>query len=831
MKDSREDVRILCSQLEESTQLKRNGRCIKYSNNAHNTNVLIDSWKFQDFDYGKDKVVLPIQARGLFTVDNESIVVRGYDKFFNVGEKPFTKEEHLVKNTAGPYHVTFKENGCIIFIGGLATGDIVVCSKHSTGARDDNTRNHALEGEMQLKRQVGDDRVRELARYLYENSLTAVAELCDDEFEEHVLAYPKDKAGLYLHGLNHNTIKFQTAAIANVVDFAHQWGFKVIEHLEVADPAQLFDFLHKCDDTGTYNGRELEGFVIRCKHRHTGDDFFFKYKFEEPYLLYRQFREGTRQMLEGVPINSIKMKKNKYITKQYLEFAQKLFEDEPTLKEKYLRGHGIIHVRQSFLEYLQETNGMNLLSLDAKLTRDMKELHANSGETTRYLFVPIATIGCGKTTVFNTLSLLFPQWKHIQNDNIAKGAKLKITDLALAALDDHPVVLLDRNNSEFRERKQIFSTVAEKRNQYLDDVIDIKFIGINFIDDVSQKELWDITFGRIKKRGDNHQSIKSQSDESLAAKIMRGFINRFQAVNTHREPDCQFDHVINLKLTQQKDSSLENVKLIIKNIARTYPALLPASEVPSNDAIDASFQASLDYKPTFTKDMGSSAKNKNKTKNNNKKEPVFYGIDVNRAQVLESLAIIAENEEYVKLQQQKLVQDEFHVTLGHVASRSIDKDNKRKWKQMVDKLGTGAGECGKNKLEFLGDVKMHQVVINNGKLVCVKSEIVSIRTKNGVETETETENKTENKTETEINTKTEVEIEPLNKQIHITVGCFPPTKAVESNSTLEELYKNDDDGNAVLKKDGTYTIGEDTLVVKNFEDPILVKQQQLFAFF
>ena len=32
-------------------------------------------------DYGKPSVQLPIQARGLFTLNNDTIAVRGYDKF------------------------------------------------------------------------------------------------------------------------------------------------------------------------------------------------------------------------------------------------------------------------------------------------------------------------------------------------------------------------------------------------------------------------------------------------------------------------------------------------------------------------------------------------------------------------------------------------------------------------------------------------------------------------------------------------------------------------------------------------------------------------------
>jgi len=792
MRDSKEEVEQLCLKLQESTKLKRNGKCIKFTNYAHNTTIAIDSWKFLDFDYGKDKVRLPIQARGLFTINNEYIVVRGYDKFFNVGEKSFTREDDL-KKTSGPYDVTLKENGCIIFISGLPTGDILVCSKHSTGLRDDNTRNHALEGEAQLRQHLGDERMGQLARYLYKHNLTAVTELCDDEFEEHVLPYPKDKSGLYLHGLNYNTIKLQTVPIGEVVKFAQEWGFKTIEYLLFNDVDALFKFLHKCSETGTYNGREVEGFVVRCKRN--GDDFFFKYKFEEPYLLYRQFREVTRQMLNGTPSHSVKIKKNKYITKKYLEFADKLFTEKPKLKECFQQGHGIIHVRQLFLQDLHETNGMNLLTIDAKLTEEMKNLDLEDENTTKFLLVSISTLGCGKTTVFNTLHSLFPDWIHIQNDNVAKKAKLKITDLALQALDNYPVVIFDRNNSEYRERKQIFTTISEKRHLYLDDAINIKYIGINFVHDVSQEELWRITYDRVKKRGDNHQLLKAASDAELTTKVMKGFMSRFEPVNTERLPDSQFDHVINLKLNEN-DSSLENVKIIIDELSKAYPQLV--KNRPTDEEIEARFRESLEYKPTFTKNM---------TSNGKRLDPTYYAISIDRQHVEDLFYDLNENDEFNRLKNEKLVQETFHVTLAHIASSTLP-GNKAKWKKIKKLLVSGEGRQGeRNVLEFHAKVRLVQFVFNRGKLICIKCEIISIHHNKSNEV---------------------VEIEPLNKHTHITVGCFPPTKPVESNATLEELYGDD---SKQIKQDGVYEVGEDVIEVKKLTTDVVLENQKLFVYY
>lgn len=790
MRDDVSKIVDLCQQLNESTKLKRNGKCIKFTNFASHTTIPIDSWKFLEWDYGKESVKLPIQARGLFTTNDDTIVVRGYDKFFNIGEKSFTKEEEIIKSTHGPYEVTLKENGCIIFFSGLSTGDIIVCSKHSTGDRDEGTRNHAQEGEAQLVKQLGKEKVKELAKYLFNNNLTVVAELCDDEFEEHVLPYPKERSGLYIHGLNYNTILFNTVPMEQVIEFTNEWGLRSVQYLTYTNSEDLFKFLHKCSETGTYNGQEIEGFVIRC-HRQDNLDFFFKYKFEQPYLLYRQFRECTRDLLSGKTVSSIRVKKNKEITKKYLEFVQDLFNKDPTLKESFAKGHGIIKVRQMFLQNLNETNGMNLLTIDEELSKQLAGIKLDP--IVKYVLVPVATIGCGKTTVFNTLVSLFPEWVHIQNDNISKNAKLKIVDLTLKALDQAPLVLFDRNNSASRERKQIFTTVDQKRHEYIDDIVEVKYIAVNFIDNnISDQDLWDITFGRIKKRGDNHQSIKPETDEKLVENIMKGFIGRLQPINTKAPPDDAFDHVINLKLTKDENSSLNNVKTIINELAKKYPDLVPSK--PNEGAIEVAFKEALNYKPTFVKDMSGKKP----------KDPTFYGISINRSRVLDEIEpVLSFNDNYNNLKKENLVQDEFHVTLAHIASTK-EKSNRIKWKNIKSKLGLGNPDQSKTILEFFGDIKLLQIVINQGKLICIKVQLLKIYNKD----------------------KDIVEIEPVNKHNHITVGCFPPTLAYQSNETLEELYKDDDQE---LKSDGKYQCGEDTLEVINFSNDITLVNQKLFV--
>ncbi len=136
-------------------------------------------------------------------------------------------------------------------------------------------------------------------------NVTAVAELCDDTFEEHVLEYPASMAGLYLHGINFNLPEFATLSGPEVHEFADNWGFKKAQYVIIQSLDDVKSFLEKCAETGSWGGRDTEGFVIRCKIRETDRkpyrDWFFKYKFEEPYLMYRQWREATKAVIMGKP--------------------------------------------------------------------------------------------------------------------------------------------------------------------------------------------------------------------------------------------------------------------------------------------------------------------------------------------------------------------------------------------------------------------------------------------------------------------------------------------------------------------------------------------------
>ena len=658
---------------------------------AGSDNISVDSWRFQDWDYKRDD--LPTYARGLFTTKNKNnvpeIVIRGYDKFFNVGEVRSTEWQNVEANTIGPYELSVKENGCIIFMSGLEDGTLLVCSKHSTGAREDVSLSHAVAGERWAEKHLASvgKTTRDLARELRRMNVTAVAELCDDSFEEHVLEYPPEMAGLYLHGINFNLPEFTTLPGPEVHQFADTWGFKKAEYILFQSLDEVKSFLEKCEETGSWDGRDTEGFVIRCKMkentREPYRDWFFKFKFEEPYLMYRQWRECTKSVIAG---KSPRYKKHKKITEEYLLYARRQFAKDPKLAKAYNQNHGIIAMRDGFLAEKGQ-KGSDIVAQE----RAEDSGKDDSDGASNIVLVPIATLGCGKTTVASALVRLF-DFGHVQNDNI-EGKTNRPGRFAMQvtnALALHKAVIADRNNHQRREREQIINDVGAV-------VPTARFVALHYVHDPKGRMLDDIrkvTRRRILDRGDNHQTIhaSSKGEEEIVG-IMEGFLHRFQGCDTSIKPDSDFDEVIDLDVTA---SSLENLETVITHLYNVYPKLL-GDEMPSYQDMSGAIDFALDNTVTVKHDLSFNPKNRQAKQQRQMQEPrhnnvspaaqdltpdqlvkrlEYFSVSVSTTVINSTLsnlfakASADEARVYNILKQSRRLQQEFHVTLIHRASSS-----------------------------------------------------------------------------------------------------------------------------------------------------------------
>jgi tRNA ligase len=756
----------------------------------------IDSWKMNDWDYKKEN--LPTYARGLFTYKNLDgnleIAVRGYDKFFNHGEVKKTEWQNVERNTTGPYELSVKENGCIIFISGMDDGTLLVCSKHSTGARGDVELSHACAGERWAERHIATvgKTKEDLARTLRSMNATLVAELCDDEFEEHVLAYTPDQAGLYVHGINLNLPEFATYPGHLVDKFADEWGMRKVEYVMEDDIQTVKTFLDKVAETGNFDGRDTEGFVIRCRARDNErgayGDWFFKYKFEEPYLMYRQWRECTKAMISGKPP---RYKKHEAITKEYIEFARKKFTQDPGLAKAYNANHGIIKLREEFLS-LRGTTGAEIIQ------QELQNGAVESRNAVRNIVLaPIATIGCGKTTVALALVKLFG-WAHFQNDNVKakKGRGQIFADTISNLLITNPVVIADRNNHQKRERDQLITDISRT-------VPEARFVALHYVHDRSNYDaIRDATRRRVLDRGDNHQTIQAGSKGSgEIIEIMEGFMHRFQPLDPSDAPDDLFDLAISMDPTLD---SRQNLETVITKMSETYPALFEGVDMPTDADMDAAISWAMnDYTPDFKMDLSKGGNGgKSQRFNNNqiiqnmqrseaatkprqaepkpKKAPrmEYFSVRVNTSRINGILDALFSGKGpevakmYNQMKQARRIQGEFHVTLIHRASAN---QNQAYWDKLIklnDAVQTTTANTGSPEPELASCGVQVERLIWDDRIMCF---VVRLNGTSTFQAQSEAGTTTE-----------ELSFETVNPIAHITVGTASQSiKPKESNDLLQ----------------------------------------------
>ncbi|KAJ2470474.1 trna ligase [Coemansia sp. RSA 2322] len=565
------EIRKLVATMKQMSETKpaskRIVRTTMHEYEGHN----IASWKCTEFLYKKDPCPLPTQARGLFTSgprSNETIVARGYNKFFNVGEVASTSWPSIEKNTAGPYELTVKENGCLILAAGLDDGKtLLVTSKHSIGVV------HAQVGTEWVKRHLGQAgrTLEEFAAFLFENSATAVFELCDDEFEEHILEYTGRSRGLYLHGINRNCAELDTWPSAEVTRVAQEFGFHATKYFTFDSASEGREFADKVRTDHALDGRAIEGFVVRCRTSGGSRPFMFKIKYDEPYLMFREWREATKRILGGSPYRM-----TYGLTKFYVAWVKQQLKENPREFELYSKQKGIIAARKLFLEHYTQHGGSEA------------EVYEQLSGQKKTLLVPVATIGCGKTTIAVALSELFG-FGHVQNDDIGKKSpRNQFHSQILKQFDDHDFVIADRNNHLSKLRQMLTTSIRE-------ELPNCRMVALYWSHEgLSPDKILKKTTARVVQRGEAHQTLTPQRTHKFRS-IMNGFVSTLVPVDVEAKDDSLFDDVIEL---DPMEESAGNLRAVVDALCGMFPEQL---KQPSDAEIVKALQSGLDYKPAAAK--------------------------------------------------------------------------------------------------------------------------------------------------------------------------------------------------------------------------------------
>lgn len=288
-----------------------------------------------------------------------------------------------------------------------------------------------------------------------------------------------------------------------MTEFATTFGFIPTKVVELPTLSAVREFTDDVAKSGSWEGDMIEGFVVRSTVHPSpsadapadakppykpGAPFFFKIKFDEPYLLYRQWREVTRVLIKLLDkaltpeqVDEVWQKARKKVKRPeigvYADWVGNELDKNPALFDDYDRG--IVRVREAFLQWTRgegaaqwkEAQEGKYKFKGRKATgtpqpakgRKAKNAQANgNGEArgkgkqvdqapvdrstlpVKWIVVPMAVPGTGKTLVGLVLSKLFG-WGHTQSDDVTskKSAPTFLTNIA-ALLKDHDVVYADR---------------------------------------------------------------------------------------------------------------------------------------------------------------------------------------------------------------------------------------------------------------------------------------------------------------------------------------------------------------------------------------------------
>jgi tRNA ligase len=246
------------------------------------------------------------------------------------------------------------------------------------------------------------------------------SQLCDDSFEEHVLGYPPEKTGLHLHGLNVRSKEFKTMATEVVDAFAEKWGFIKTPTKLLHSILEVKEFSDACAVRGEWEGEPVEGFVVRTHVANaptsgrnygspykSGSALFFKIKFDEPYMMYRDWREVTKMLLSVKgPMNPSTLPKSKLKrpeTKVYVNWVINEIKTNPNAFKDYNKGKGIIATREKFLAWLKSEKGEDDLESMKKEDGGISTT-SDAHDFGKTVILPVAIPGCGMYLTFLYMS-------------------------------------------------------------------------------------------------------------------------------------------------------------------------------------------------------------------------------------------------------------------------------------------------------------------------------------------------------------------------------------------------------------------------------------------
>nr|WP_253308634.1 T4 RnlA family RNA ligase [Rickettsia endosymbiont of Ceutorhynchus assimilis] len=232
-----------------------------------------------------DKVNLT--ARGLFIDNDLNIVVRSYDKFFNLGEKRETELYNLQKNLLFPLTLFVKENGFLGLLGYDIKNDRLFFSSKSTPESDFTGWFKEI-----LTTSLNESQMDYLHKTVKDRNLSLVFEVNDPVNDPHMIEY--NQRHVVLLDAVVRSEKFKRLDFHEIEQIAISLGVSHKQKAMVFNKWDAFEEWYKnMVEQGqdyTFHGKQIEGFVAE-----DSNGFMFKIK-----MSYYSFWKSIRSLKERI---------------------------------------------------------------------------------------------------------------------------------------------------------------------------------------------------------------------------------------------------------------------------------------------------------------------------------------------------------------------------------------------------------------------------------------------------------------------------------------------------------------------------------------------------
>lgn len=279
-----------------------------------------------------------IKARGLYIdIEKMKVVARSYDKFFNIGEQPFTRMEALKNSLLFPVTVYVKENGYLGIISyDERKDDLFVTTKSNPEGK------YAEWLREMITDRLSSEQRKRLKDCCEKTNVSFVFEVVNTERDPHIIEYDEPK--LFLLAVVKNAIKFEQLPYEDLIMIAESIGVKAKEQAAILKSwEEFYDWYIEVTKEGyIYCDHNIEGFVVE-------DPSCFMAKIKLPYYLFwKKMRGVARQALrQGYITNTGKLWDA--LSNEFYGFLKDFYEKAETKEEKEnLLKLSIIDLRKMF---------------------------------------------------------------------------------------------------------------------------------------------------------------------------------------------------------------------------------------------------------------------------------------------------------------------------------------------------------------------------------------------------------------------------------------------------------------------------------------------------